>query len=188
MHTSLERALARHGGPVLLGRKPAAMFPLPVSGAAHAHPARLCDGALSLNILWRRPCHELILIYRPPLLEKTLAAPDARAALIDLGYPAHGGAEALLACLRRRFQTAEDFPHEVGFFLGYPTEDVTGFIEHKGRGCKLSGPWKVYGDVARAQALFSEYEQCRTYLLAHIARGGSLQTLSPACELAISYH
>ncbi|MDR0381148.1 MAG: DUF3793 family protein [Oscillospiraceae bacterium] len=188
MHISLERALARHGGPVLLGRKPAAMFPLPVSVAGGAHPARLCDGALSLDVLCRRAGRELILIYRPPLLEKTLATPDTRAALVGLGYPPHGGAAALLACLKRRFQTAEHFPHEVGFFLGYPTEDVIGFIEHKGRGCKLSGPWKVYGDVTRAQALFSEYERCRAHLLAHMASGGSLSTLSPACELAISYH
>ncbi len=39
-----------------------------------------------------------------------------------------------------------DFPHEIDVFLGYPCEDVRGFIRHGGQGYKLCGYWKVYGD------------------------------------------
>ena len=31
-----------------------------------------------------------------------------------------------------RLQENEGFPHEIGLFLGYPPEDVLGFIENKG--------------------------------------------------------
>lgn len=47
-----------------------------------------------------------------------------------------------------------EFPHELGFFLGYPYADVTGFIEHGGKGFILMGPWKVYQDRAGALAQF----------------------------------
>jgi hypothetical protein len=67
-----------------------------------------------------------------------------------------------------------EFPHEIGFFLGYPPPDVLGFIHHRGARCKLCGPWKVYGDVERAAALFEEYAGCRRRLLEHLQGGGSV--------------
>ena len=41
----------------------------------------------------------------------------------------------------------KQFPHEMGLLLGYPIEDVRGFIEHNGCGCLYSGYWKVYRNV-----------------------------------------
>ena len=37
-----------------------------------------------------------------------------------------------------------DFPHEIGLLLGYPPEDVSGFIENGGKNFLCSGYWKVY--------------------------------------------
>ena len=53
------------------------------------------------------------------------------------------------------------YPHEVGLVLGYPPEDVRGFIEHGGRDYVLSGYWKVYGDPVRAQRIFAAYDRAR---------------------------
>ena len=36
------------------------------------------------------------------------------------------------------------FPHEMGLLLGYPVEDVTGFMVHGGKNSLYSGYWKVY--------------------------------------------
>jgi hypothetical protein len=49
----------------------------------------------------------------------------------------------------------------VGLFLGYPLDDVLGFIRHEGHGYKLCGVWKVYGDPERAKKQFRQYELCR---------------------------
>ena len=48
----------------------------------------------------------------------------------------------------------DDFPHEVGLFLGYPPGDVEGFRLNHGRNFKLCGLWKVYCDMEQATARF----------------------------------
>ena len=48
----------------------------------------------------------------------------------------------------------------MGLFLGYPPEDVRGFIENRAAGCKLIGCWKVYGDVDAAKEKFASFERC----------------------------
>ncbi|MBR4027914.1 MAG: DUF3793 family protein [Lachnospiraceae bacterium] len=57
------------------------------------------------------------------------------------------------------------FPHEMGVLLGYPVEDVRGFIEHKGQNFLYSGYWKVYQDVAQKKALFAKYEEAKETLI-----------------------
>lgn len=52
------------------------------------------------------------------------------------------------------------FPHEIGFFLGYPFDDVIGFIENKGENCLCTGCWKVYSRQRDAQACFCCYKTC----------------------------
>ena len=41
--------------------------------------------------------------------------------------------------------------------LGYPAEDVQGFIENETKECKCVGCWNVYGDVEQAQKKFELY-------------------------------
>ena len=52
------------------------------------------------------------------------------------------------------------FPHEIGVFLGYPLQDVKGFIENNGRNSKYTGLWKVYGDKAASIRMFKKYRKC----------------------------
>ena len=55
----------------------------------------------------------------------------------------------------------DGFPHEVGLFLGYPLDDVTGFIEQKGKNYKCCGIWKVYGNpTSRPRMLFRKLKKC----------------------------
>ena len=85
-------------------------------------------------------------------------------------------------CLRRLFErlrTSEAFPHEIGLFLGYPPEDVEGFIAQ--RTCaKCVGCWKVYGDVERAQRLFARYAHCTDIYLRKFAQGRDIERLTVA--------
>ena len=63
--------------------------------------------------------------------------------------------------LKKRICTQDDFPHEIGFFLGYPPEDVVGFIENNGKNFKFCGCWKVYSDVNEAEKRFHMYRKCK---------------------------
>lgn len=101
--------------------------------------------------------YALVLIYRRELLIRALGCDKACDILNEYGYPLHD-VDACLECLRKKFSCG--CPHEVGLFLGYPPEDVRGFIE--GREAKnVDCPcyWKVYGDTAEARKTFMQYKQ-----------------------------
>ena len=92
----------------------------------------------------------------------------------------HEGLDALLEHLSTRTQEQQDFPHEIGLFLGYPIEDVRGFIEQGGKDCKLSGYWKVYGDVQAARRLFRQFDRCRDTARGYVERGMTILELFAA--------
>jgi hypothetical protein len=103
----------------------------------------------------------LVFLFDKALLERTvLDDPVVRRTLVGMGYPPRHSLSVFLVHLRNRFE-CHKCPHEVGLFLGYPLDDVLGFIRHGGRGYKLCGVWKVYGNVERAKNRFRQYELCR---------------------------
>jgi hypothetical protein len=157
--TGIKRIIINHLSPVLMGAKPAALFPAP-SGDACAALAALLPPRLGLMVLRETKNGLLVFVFDREGLEKTLAAKTAGAVLSGLGYPAGSPVSAALAHLKKQFACGR-FPHEVGLFLGYPAEDVLGFVEHKGRNYKLCGYWKVYGNVRQAKRCFRRYDICR---------------------------
>jgi hypothetical protein len=130
----------------------------------------------------------LAILFEKRLLERTILREPVRSLLAEMGYSGgkHGlrprrntpGASpvfAYLDCLRQKFEQFRQFPHEVGLFLGYPPDDVLGFMKHKGQNYKLNGCWKVYGNVEKAKNNFLCYELCRQYMRSYLQRGGLLR-------------
>lgn len=72
------------------------------------------------------------------------------------------------------------FPHEIGVFLGYPIEDVIGFINNKGCNFKCCGYWKVYGDKEKAIKEFARYDKCRMIYTKLWNQGRSILKLTVA--------
>ena len=105
---------------------------------------RLCRG--NQRDMW--------LLYREDELKKIRA----------MGYRSFS-LPAVLNQIRVRLAAHRDgegeYPHELGILLGYPLEDVRGFIRHKGKNYLYSGYWKVYGDVEKARQLFQSYDRAR---------------------------
>ena len=101
----------------------------------------------------------LIYVYRPAALAARLQNEECEAILRTFGYTGAGLSERL-ARLAGRLLESDDFPHEIGLFLDYPTDDVRGFIAHQGKACKCSGCWKVYGDEKGARCRFAGYKKC----------------------------
>lgn len=77
-----------------------------------------------------------------------------------------------------------EFPHEIGFFLGYPYEDVIGFIENRGQNYLEVGPWKVYANQNQARRTFARYRRCARIYARAYRSGQSLRRLavSPAAS------
>ena len=98
--------------------------------------------------------------------------------LSECGYRC-GNVNACLARLIFRLRTEEDFPHEVGLFLGYPPADVDGFM-HRKEEYKFSGLWKVYDDVEGAVRQFAKCRHCTEVYLNCLSHGFSLDRLAVA--------
>ena len=95
----------------------------------------------------------LLYLYRPAYLKRDLAQTEARRLLMEMGYGS-ASPNRCVAALVRRFQTESAFPHEIGLFLGYPPEDVRGFIENRAQNYCCVGYLKVYGDAQKARQTF----------------------------------
>ncbi|MCD7945309.1 MAG: DUF3793 family protein [Clostridiales bacterium] len=181
--TELEHLLAEHCAPTLAGVKAASLAGCSAqrrretARTVEAYDRVLAEQGIHLRLIPTSRACDLLLVYRPGLLEHALSRPEAQALLSRRGYPMSCGVDGQLDCLCRRLAEQEEFPHEVGLFLGYPLEDVVGFVEHQGRGCKRQGLWKVYSDVERAERLFSLYERCRRAVRGQVAQGVSVLEL-----------
>ncbi len=122
--------------------------------------------------------HAIIYIYRPNMLGQDISKERASKILNSIGYRTEN-ANVCVAQLMKKIRDSEpnSFPHEIGLFLGYPPEDVQGFIEHKARGYKFCGLWKVYGDVNSAKVKFDTYKKCVEEYYKKWKTAGSIENL-----------
>ena len=118
----------------------------------------------------------LIYIFRRKKLTRDLAHPKARQILAQRGYDTDD-LDSCICHLKSRFAAYAAFPHEVGLFLGYPPEDVDGFIRYGGRNCKCFGCWKVYGNTEAARQCFERFKHCTACYCEQYHKGCSLDAL-----------
>lgn len=117
----------------------------------------------------------LVYVYRISRLCSDLRDSAARSILSVRGYDCDRP-ESCIIRLTKRLQSGCGFPHEIGLFLGYPPEDVSGFICGK-HPCKLTGVWKVYGNEERAKKTFARYRKCTRIYGELYASGRSMEKL-----------
>ncbi|MCC8136242.1 MAG: DUF3793 family protein [Ruminococcus sp.] len=122
----------------------------------------------------------LIYAYRPTRLMRDLKNSDAQKLLKKRGYASCGTPERYIAQLMKRIESDSVFPHEIGLFLGYPPEDVCGFIENKADSYKCVGEWKVYGDEEKAKKTFAMHKKCTEVYCRLYACGRSIERLTVA--------
>lgn len=161
---------------------------------------------IHLSVLVWRPCGALVYACRPNSLATYLADPRAKTALTKEGYDT-GNLSACLVHLASRITLASnnaaecacgqtrcaldhqahcdngctcEFPNEIGYFLGYPYEDVHQFIVQHGENYKVFGAWKVYTNVKQALTTFDSYRACTQYLTYVYQQGCSLAQLAQA--------
>lgn len=121
----------------------------------------------------------LVYVYRPRRLSADLSDAQARSVLECCGYHS-GSCEQCVVQLARRVRHQEAFPHEIGLFLGYPPEDVRGFMEKGPDGAKCTGFWRVYGDAEAAEKKFAQYRKCNRIYRDQWAKGKDIERLTVA--------
>lgn len=153
-----EELLIMHASPTLANLKPASLISMRDLEHEKECLENLEKRGLMFFPLINNKGQNLLLVYRNDKLKRALSNPLASKIMEHLGYPE--GLEEKLGFLRKRFQ-ATSCPHEVGFFLGYPPEDVKGFIENNGKDAIYSGLWKVYSNKENAEKILQRWVKCR---------------------------
>ena len=178
-----EDLIIRHCAPTLAGLKTGNIF-----NASYDSEDELEESLAAWNqILERRGLRvtclrttagrALIYVYRPHFLEKDLTGPLASEMLEQFGYVPNDP-ESCIRHLASRMIPGGGFPHEIGLFLGYPPEDVRGFIRQGGKNCKACGYWKVYGDKEAAEKRFAQFSKCTGVYLRCMEYGAGLEKLA----------
>ena len=161
---------------------------------------------MHLSVLVWRPCGALVYAYRPKSLATCFADPRVQTALASEGYDTSNLSTCLVhlasritlasnnaaecACGQTRCALDQqarcnndctcEFPHEIGYFLGYPYDDVYEFIAQHGENYKIFGAWKVYTNVEQALATFDAYRACTQRLTFIYQQGCNLAQLAQA--------
>lgn len=180
-----EEYIVRYCAPTLAGLKTGSTFVCPCTDQeALRCDLRSANRKLSpkgLRVLPLRigETRALCYVYRTDALDRDLRQSEAAELLRERGYPVDSCGKCL-ARLARKVREEGDFPHEIGLFLGYPPEDVKGFLENGACGHKCVGCWKVYGDAEAAQKRFDQYKHCTSVYLQKYAEGRPLERLTVA--------
>lgn len=129
---------------------------------------------LSYYFLLRTAKKTTFLLYDRDGLENYLRDESVSELLRQMGYGCNGLMDSLRLFRTRYRQYASEnkgFPHELGLFLGYPPEDVAGFIENAGKNAIYTGYWKVYANLPAKLKLFGLYERARETMIMLVAKG-----------------
>ena len=173
---AVESQLALQCAPVLAGLK--------ISNLLNIHKSKVCilkqllkETNLSYYVLLENAKRVAILIYQRKALHQYLMLPEVSAFLKRVGY-SENDLQKMFALLSLRYKQCMcrqgEFPHEMGLFLGYPLEDVQGFITNQGRNSLCSGYWKVYENKEAKMDLFRQYEQAKEWMVLFVSNGVDL--------------
>lgn len=181
----LEQYLVQHCSPTLAGMKTGNLFGFQYASlqllweALEDWNEQLNDKGVFLSLLCAKDGRALIYVHRKMRLMRDWHCPRVRRFLSQLGYDTKNLSSAV-GRLSRRIRENGRFPHEIGLFLGYPFEDVVGFIENAGRNCKCCGCWKVYCNEAEAKRQFAQFDQCTRIYCRRFEEGVPIQRLTVA--------
>ena len=169
MSKVLEQLLVTHSSPAICGLKASNLINIKYSDSIYKEIEELNKKhpKLCFYILKKDKDKVLVLVYRKNILKKKLYESENLAFLEELGYDTTS-VESMLLCLKERM-ALDDFPHEVGVFLGYDLSDIKSFMN--GNVCLYVGYWKVYSKLDEKIELFNRYTRCKNIVTKMIDKG-----------------
>lgn len=178
-----EELLVRHCSPTLAGLKTGNLFSYKVESIALLkRKIKYMNKMLNskgVYVCLLKLCgnRALIYVFRPSRLKSDLNREEARDLLSKTGY----SGESLYGYIRHlseRIGKGSEFPHEIGLFLGYPIDDIKGFIANKGKNSKCTGCWKVYCNESEAIKTFEKFKKCTDVYCRKLNEGLSIMRLT----------
>ena len=139
----------------------------------------LSGKGITVTVLRRRENTALIYVYRAERLSEDFSRPGVARFMKRHGYENTDIGDCT-DILREKLTNSEDFPHEIGLFLGYPLGDVIGFIDNAGKNSRCTGCWKVYCNECEAIRTFARFDKCRAVYQKMWANGRSIVQLTVA--------
>ena len=168
MNRSFEDVFVKQCAPTLAGVKPANLFRFQPEHEINTHESvsywnqKLSRKGIRVRLL--KECKKtnsyLIMVYRRDWLSNIFSQKETQVFLKQNGYVLSDLCDSLLEQLSSRLCMDQEFPHEIGIFLGYPLCDVIGFIQNKGKNYSYNGCWKAYGDPTVAKEYSSAMKEC----------------------------
>lgn len=176
---SIETQIALQCAPLISGLKVSNLLIISVEDEALVRVILRRSG-ISFFRLLRTGEKVTFLLFRKNPLEAYLKQQEVEAMLAEAGY-AELSLGNILSTFQKRYahymSAGGRFPHEMGLLLGYPAEDVKGFVENEGKNFLYSGYWKVYADVEEKRRLFQKFENAKETVIQLLSYGVGIQDI-----------
>ena len=170
---SVEMQLVVQCAPLLAGLKISNLLIISAENQ-EAFENLMNDRDLSVYFLTRLNGKVVYLLFRYEELEALMTDSNISSFFRREGY-SDLSIYAVLRKFKKRYErhtlSGGEFPHEMGLILGYPIEDVVGFIENEGNNCLYTGYWKVYNRLEEKKRIFISYEKATERIVKMISRG-----------------
>lgn len=178
-HQNMSSRIAFQCAPVIAGLKVSNLLTTPSTEDAIVKK-ELAGTGLSCMKLAEDRGRSTFIVYRKKELEEWLLERSNQLYLKESGL-AGRCLDGVLTKVRIRYQLYVEkegqYPHEIGILLGYPVEDVKGFVVNKGRNCLGSGYWKIYSNPVEKKKLFREFDNARIRIMELLLTGIGLNAL-----------
>lgn len=176
-----EHILANHCSPVLMGTKLSNL--ISVSKMDFASNEEFLSNYKSLlkpyGIAIEKLCEcderMQLFVYNEERLARHLKKSKIAKFLSDYGYES-SDLDVCISVLKSKLRHFE-FPHEIGIFLGFPLDDVIGFIENQGQNYVYCRYWKVYTRLESTKRTFDFYDELRTFVKTKLMEGYTIEKL-----------
>lgn len=181
MHNAnFEQILANHCSPVLMGTKLSNLISVSKEGLDVNEIINRYNASFkSYGIVFEKVCEckerFLLFVYNTERLERHLKKDRIASFLKDYGYE-ESQLRYSIDKLKQKLMHHE-FPHEIGVFLGFPLDDVKGFIENQGQNYIYCGYWKVYNNIEGRMRNFDLYDRLRSFVKSKLDDGLTLESI-----------
>lgn len=154
-----------HGSPLFEGYKSSVLIMVPTDSIEEIMCKETMlmfrEKGFELKTLGQCNSNTRILIFNRKALEEDVYSKDRFEFLKIYDYSIMP-LNSMLDRLTERLNNCRlPFPHEIGIFLGYPLDDIKGFINNKGDNYSFSGYWKVYSNQEKTRIVFDNYRKSR---------------------------
>ncbi len=149
-------------GVVYLGVKPAEILNV---SQAKLTQCILLKKPLRFKILGKKNDKYKLFVYNPKKLEETINNKYTLKYLKQLGYSKHFNLDNYVTTLTNKLKYNHSFPHEIGFFLGYPVKDVLGFMGLTQLPLAKTMGWQMYGNTDSSEQLYYHIKSVKDEIL-----------------------